>query len=86
MAKRARKQTPRGSFNDMVIELQDYRRKKLQILPRNLHQEDFLDSLNDRSKHIVFATVNGSANDDASGVLEYYNNGYWWNHIYIFSI
>ena len=56
MAKRARKQNPRGSFNDMVIELQDYRRKKLQILPRNLHQEDFLDSLNDRSKHIVFAT------------------------------
>ena len=56
MAKRARKQNPRGSFNDMVIELQDYRRKKLQILPRNLHQEDFLDSLTDASKHIVFAT------------------------------
>ena len=29
------------------------------------------------SKHIVFATVNGAANDDASGVLEYYNNGSW---------
>ena len=56
MAKRARKQNPRGSFNDMVIELQDYRRKKLQILPRNLHQEDLLDSLNNTSKHIVFAT------------------------------
>ena len=56
MAKRARKQNPRGSFNDMVIELQDYRRKKLQILPRNLHQEDLLDSLNDTQKHIVFAT------------------------------
>ena len=56
MAKRARKQNPRGSFNDMVIELQDYRRKKLQILPRNLHQEDFLEYLNDTSKHIVFAT------------------------------
>ena len=40
----------------MVIELQDYRRKKLQILPRNLHQEDFLEYLNDTSKHIVFAT------------------------------
>ena len=40
----------------MVIELQDYRRKKLQILPRNLHQEDLLDSLNDTQKHIVFAT------------------------------
>ena len=29
------------------------------------------------SKHIVIATVNGSANDDASGVMEYYNNGSW---------
>ena len=56
MAKRARKQNPRGSFNEMVIELQDYRRKKLQILPRNLHQEDLLEFLNDTSKHIVFAT------------------------------
>jgi len=56
MAKRARKQNPRGSFNEMVIELQDYRRKKLQILPRNLHQEDLLDYLDDASKHIVFAT------------------------------
>ena len=56
MAKRARKQNPRGSFNDMVIELQDYRRKKLQILPRNLHQEALLDYLDDRKKHIVFAT------------------------------
>lgn len=56
MAKRARKQNPRGSFNDMVIELQDYRRKKLQIIPRNLHQEDLLEYLDDASKHIVFAT------------------------------
>lgn len=56
MAKRARKQQPKGSFNDMVIELQDYRRKKLQILPRNLHQEDLLEHLDSTSKHIVFAT------------------------------
>ena len=56
MAKRARKQQPKGSFNDMVIELQDYRRKKLQILPRNLHQEDLLEYLDDTSKHIVFST------------------------------
>ena len=56
MAKRARKQNPRGSFNEMVIELQDYRRKKLQILPRNLHQEDLLEHLDSNSKHIVFAT------------------------------
>jgi phosphate starvation-inducible PhoH-like protein len=56
MAKRARKHQPKGSFNDMVIELQDYRRKKLQILPRNLHQEDLLEHLDSNSKHIVFAT------------------------------
>ena len=56
MAKRARKQQPKGTFNDMVIELQDYRRKKLQILPRNLHQEDLLEHLDSNSKHIVFAT------------------------------
>lgn len=56
MAKRARKQNPRGTFNDMVIELQDYRRKKLQIIPRNVHQEDYLDMLENPNKHIVFAT------------------------------
>ena len=56
MAKRARKQNPKGSFNDMVIELQDYRRKKLQILPRNINQEDYLDMLANSNKHIVFAT------------------------------
>ena len=56
MAKRARKQNPRGTFNDMVIELQDYRRKKLQILPRNINQEDYLDMLENSNKHIVFAT------------------------------
>ena len=54
MAKRARKQNPKGSFNDMVIELQDYRRKKLQILPRNINQEDYLDMLENSNKHIVF--------------------------------
>ena len=56
MAKRARRQNPKGSFNDMVIELQDYRRKKLQILPRNITQEDYLEMLDHSNKHIVFAT------------------------------
>mgnify|MGYP001177184558 FL=1 len=56
MAKRARKQNPRGTFNDMVIELQDYRRKKLQIIPRNVNQEDYLDILENPNKHIIFAT------------------------------
>ena len=56
MAKRARTKQPKGSFNDMVIELQDYRRKKLQILPRNINQEDYLEMLENSNKHIVFAT------------------------------
>ena len=40
----------------MVIELQDYRRKKLQIIPRNVHQEDYLEMLQDPSRHVIFAT------------------------------
>ena len=56
MAKRARQNRPKGSFNEMVIELQDYRRKKLQIIPRNVHQEDYLEMLQDSSRHVVFAT------------------------------
>lgn len=56
MAKRARQNKPKGSFNEMVIELQDYRRKKLQILPRNVHQEDYLEMLEDPSRHVIFAT------------------------------
>ena len=56
MAKRARQNKPKGSFNEMVIELQDYRRKKLQILPRNVHQEDYLEMLQDSSRHVIFAT------------------------------
>ena len=56
MAKRARQNKPKGSFNEMVIELQDYRRKKLQILPRNVHQEDYLEMLQDPSRHVIFAT------------------------------
>ena len=56
MARRARQNKPRGSFNDMVIELQDYRRKKLKIIPRNVHQEDYLELLEDPSRHVIFAT------------------------------
>lgn len=56
MAKRARQNKPKGSFNEMVIDLQEFRRKKLQILPRNVHQEDYLEMLQDSSRHIIFAT------------------------------
>lgn len=57
MARRARKQNSKGSnFNDMVVELQTYRKKKITILPRNVHQEDYIDLLTDPQKSIVFAT------------------------------
>jgi phosphate starvation-inducible PhoH-like protein len=40
----------------MVVELQTYHKKKIKILPRNVHQEDYIDLLNDTQKSIVFAT------------------------------
>ena len=56
MAKRARKQNNKGNYNDMVVELNTYRKKQITILPRNVHQEDYIDLLNDPQKSIVFAT------------------------------
>jgi len=56
MARRARKQNSKTSFNDMVVELQTYRKKKITILPRNVHQEDYIAILNDSQIPIAFAT------------------------------
>jgi phosphate starvation-inducible PhoH-like protein len=56
MAKRARQTKQKGSFNDMVSELERSKKTKLQILPRNLNQEEYLDILEDTHKHICFAT------------------------------
>lgn len=56
MAKRARKQHSKNSFNDMVVDLKNYQRKKITILPRNVHQEDYIDLLTNYQKSIVFAT------------------------------
>lgn len=54
---KTKKQVNRGnSFNDMVIELNNYRKAPIKILPRNIHQEDYLELLADPLKHIVFAT------------------------------
>lgn len=55
MARRARKQNSK-SFDNMVVELKNYRKKKITILPRNVHQEDYIELLNDPQKSIVFAT------------------------------
>jgi len=57
MARRARKQNSKSSnFNDMVVELNNYRKKSITILPRNVHQEDYIAILNDTQKSICFAT------------------------------
>lgn len=55
---RARKQNSnnKGTFNEMVVDLNNYRKKKIEILPRNVHQEDYIDLLTDPQKSIVFAT------------------------------
>jgi len=56
MSRRARKQNSKANFNNMVVELQTYRKKKITILPRNVHQEDYIAILNDTSTPIAFAT------------------------------
>lgn len=65
MTKRARKQNnfvkqkdKKRSFDNSVVELKNYqnRTKKITILPRNVHQEDYIDLLTDSHKSIVFAT------------------------------
>lgn len=59
MAKRARrtKKQQHQSFNDDVISVSEYRRRKkhVQIVPKNLVQEDYLEMLDEQTKHIVFA-------------------------------
>lgn len=58
MAKRARKQNSntKSNFNDMVVELKNHRKSQLTVLPRNVHQEDYIELLNDPTKSIAFAT------------------------------
>ena len=62
-AKRANKPNPREDRNSATIipfDQNDPRstrraKKKVQILPRNMHQEDYVDHLHDQSKYVVFA-------------------------------
>jgi phosphate starvation-inducible protein PhoH and related proteins len=55
---RARKQNSnsKSNFNDMVVELKNYHKKQITILPRNVHQEDYIELLTDSRTPIVFAT------------------------------
>ena len=56
MSRRARKQNSKANFNNMVVELQTYRKKKITILPRNVNQEDYIAILDDTQTPIAFAT------------------------------
>ena len=58
MARQKSRKQNKGDFSSFVSELQsnDCRRKKVIILPRNVHQEDYLELLTDPDKSIVMAT------------------------------
>jgi len=47
-----KKQTQKA---DNVYEINQHKSKRIQLIPRNIHQEDYLLKLNDEQKHIVFA-------------------------------
>jgi len=61
LTKRARKtkdKDKKRGFDNSVVEFKNYQNKtkKITILPRNVHQEDYIDLLSDSNKSIVFAT------------------------------
>lgn len=74
MAKRARKtknQQHRDTNQD-VINLNSYtkqRKRHVAMIPRNLRQEDFIEHLDDLSKHIVFAMGPAGTGKTLLGVL-----------------
>jgi phosphate starvation-inducible PhoH-like protein len=75
MAKRARKtkkqQHQSSYYSDDVISVSAYRRrqKHVQIIPKNLLQEDYLEMLDDASKAIVFAMGPAGTGKTMLGVL-----------------
>ncbi len=75
MAKRARKtkkqQHQSSNYSDDVISVSAYRRrqKHVQIIPKNLLQEDYLEMLDDASKAIVFAMGPAGTGKTMLGVL-----------------
>jgi phosphate starvation-inducible protein PhoH len=75
MAKRARKtkkqQHQSSNYSDDVISVSAYRRrqKHVQIIPKNLLQEDYLEMLDDANKAIVFAMGPAGTGKTMLGVL-----------------
>ena len=74
MAKRARKtkkQQHQSSYNNDVISVNAYRRrqKHVQIIPKNLLQEDYLEMLDTEDTHIVFAMGPAGTGKTMLGVL-----------------
>lgn len=74
MAKRARKtkkQQHQMNYSNDVISVSAYRRrqKHVQIIPKNLLQEDYLEMLDNSAKHIVFAMGPAGTGKTMLGVL-----------------
>ena len=56
VAKRATRPNPRQERNLHILPNPEFERaKRVQLLPRNISQENYIDALTDVSKHIVFA-------------------------------
>lgn len=54
-AKRANRPNPRTDRNNPIIEISKYqRKKKVEFIPRNLNQDEFLDHLENSGVHICF--------------------------------
>ena len=70
MAKRARK-TKNQQHQGDVIQLNAFRSRERQVtmIPKNLHQEDYIDLLDNPNKHIVFAMGPAGTGKTLLGVL-----------------
>lgn len=53
---KARRNYNKPESDSNIVEMRDYRKKNITVLPRNVRQEDYLELLSDTSTPIVFAT------------------------------
>lgn len=81
VAKRANRTNPRQERNLHIIPNPETERvKRVQLIPRNLSQENYIDALRDPSKHIVIAT--GCAGTGKTLLATLYAIGGWQDGIY----
>lgn len=73
MAKRARKtkkqQYQQEHSQDKIVQLNAHRKRHVQIVPRNLAQEDYVELLDDENRNIVFAMGPAGTGKTLLGVL-----------------